>query len=144
MYNPDVIPVDQATNKSKGNFFNFLEEEVVNMNTEETKITAPNTFPTFKEDNSSKELNSIPKTPSLPSEFVKTNNDDDFDPANLIETLDPNYQPKEEQVQNSNLINVINDIRNIKNKLSNEGYNITLEESDLSDTYEFIIKIKKS
>ena len=34
MFNPDIIPVDQAKNDSKGNFFNFLENEKVNMNME--------------------------------------------------------------------------------------------------------------
>ena len=40
-FNPDIVPVEQATNNSKGNFFNFLEEETVNMNTEETNLQAP-------------------------------------------------------------------------------------------------------
>ena len=41
MFNPDVIPVEQARNDSKGNFFNFLENEKVNMNMEEPVLKTP-------------------------------------------------------------------------------------------------------
>ena len=41
MFNPDIIPVEQARNDSKGNFFNFLENEKVNMNMEEPVLKTP-------------------------------------------------------------------------------------------------------
>ncbi len=169
-FNPDVIPVDQATNNSKGNFFNFLENETVNMNTEETDLNAPvinlepiteppkeepksneePVVPTTKEielpkKEEIKEDNSVPlaKEPE-PIEEEKPNNNEVFDPISLIDTLDPNYEEKVEEKLGLDLKTAINDIRNCKDNLSDKGFNISLEESDLNDIYQFIIKIKKN
>ena len=163
MFNPDVIPVEQAKNDSKGNFFNFLENEKVNMNMEEpllktptlnfelpkanenltqapvekkeepviSSLESPNREPNF-----SPNLGTNPKTDGY-------NNDDNFDPVDLIDTLDPDYEVKQEQKLGIDLKTAINTIRETKDNLQDKGFNISLEETDLSDVYQFVIKIKK-
>ena len=174
MFNPDVIPVEQARNDSKGNFFNFLENETVNMNMEEPllktpaiNIELPKASTTYQTNTSdtipSKSNNTLvepPKEepvsiekpsyeqPNLNSNFgsLKTPNtaqNEIFDPVNLIDTLDPNYEQKQEEKLGIDLKSAINTVRNTKDTLQDKGFNISLEETDLSDVYQFIIKIKK-
>ena len=161
MFNPDIIPVDQAKNDAKGNFFNFLENEKVNMNTEETNIKTPVLnieLPASKpvEEEKTTNLEPIPtkeKTPTSssnlnpnfgtnPNENIMSDNEN-FDPVDLIETLDPNYEQKQEEKLGIDLKTAINAVRDVKDNLSYKGFNITLEETDLNDTYQFIIKVKK-
>ena len=156
MFNPDVIPVEQARNDSKGNFFNFLENEKVNMNMEEPilktptiNIDLPTPKDTVKEETKTEENNSE-ISPTLNSNFgsninINNNisNEDNFDPVNLIETLDPNYEEKQEVKLGIDLKTAINTVREMKDSLQEKGFNISLEETDLNDLYQFVIKIKK-
>ncbi len=183
-FNPDVIPVDQATNNSKGNFFNFLENETVNMNTEETnlnvpaidinpivednevteeeskeekepktiEIPSPPVMPTLKVTEESPNNNENFKEPTklkpidfpMPQSKATVTNEENFDPISLIDTLDPNYENKVEEKLGIDLKTAINEIRNCKDSLSDKGFKISMDESDLNDMYEFIIKIKKN
>ena len=177
MFNPDVIPVDQATNDSKGNFFNFLENEKVNMNMEEPvlktpdiNIDLPKTSPETKEEAISESIEAKPDivsnfepmekiaeerepNPSRPilntnfgsqvSENSTNNNEEIFDPVNLIDTLDPDYEEKQEEKLGIDLKTAINTVRELKDALEERGFNISLEETDLNDIYQFIIKVKK-
>lgn len=159
MFNPDIIPVEQARNDSKGNFFNFLENEKVNMNMEEAVVKAPTVdLPATKpaEEIQIPKEEDIPKTkeenpinlnanfgmPINPS-IEEQNKEEVFDPVDLIETLDPNYEEKQEEKLGIDLKTAINTIRDTKDTLQEKGFNITLEETDLNDTYQFVIKIKK-
>lgn len=192
MFNPDVIPVEQATNESKGNFFNFLENEKVNMNMEEMNLQAPvinldlpkrneeapkpepmpemvmpkkqeteENIPTpnmeepviaveSKEeltDNEKAAMNfnaNFGSTPVLNNEPEIDLNDENFDPVNLIDTLDPAYHTKVEEKMGIDLKTAINEIRDAKDTLSEKGFNISMEETDLEDSYQFTIKIKKN
>lgn len=130
-FNPDVIPADQATNNSKTNFFNFLESETVNMNTEERVI--PSINPNI-------EMPTPPTTPTPKPEFKES---EDFDPVSLIDTLDPNYEKQIEEKMGIDLKSAITSIRDTKDALSMKGFKVNMEETDLVDTYQFIIKIKK-
>ena len=176
MFNPDVIPVDQATNDSKGNFFNFLENEKVNMNMEEPvlktlaiNIDLPKTSPETKEEAISESIEAkpnvvsnfepmekiaeerepIPSSPILNTNFGSqvsenpTNSEEIFDPVNLIDTLDPDYEEKQEKKLGIDLKTAINTVRELKDALEERGFNISLEETDLNDIYQFIIKVKK-
>ena len=177
MFNPDVIPVDQATNDSKGNFFNFLENEKVNMNMEEPvlktpaiNIDLPKTSPETKEEAISESIEAkpdvvsnfepmekiaeerepIPSSPILNNNFGSqvsenptNNNEEIFDPVNLIDTLDPDYEEKQEEKLGIDLKTAINTVRELKDALEERGFNISLEETDLNDIYQFIIKVKK-
>lgn len=189
MFNPDVIPVEQATNESKGNFFNFLENEKVNMNMEEINLQAPAInldMPKINENFNKPEPmpemvmpkvedNPIKNEPTIninvtePKQELTSNeeaalnfnsnfgtnpvidikpeinlNDDNFDPVNLIDTLDPAYHTKVEEKMGIDLKTAINEIRDAKDTLSMKGFNISLEETDLNDCYQFTIKIKKN
>lgn len=145
-FNPEVIPVDQATNRSKNNFFNFLEEEKVNMNTEEFDLKTPAidlSMPARKPEPPKYEQEEVKEAKFESAPKVEESLDDDFDPVNLIDTLDSNYEAKEEAKLGVDLKSAINEIRDTKDNLSMKGFNISLEESDVSDYYQFIIKIKK-
>lgn len=192
MFNPEVIPVEQATNESKGNFFNFLENEKVNMNMEEMNLQAPvinldlpkrneeapkpepmpemvmpkkqeleENIPTpnmeepviaveSKEeltDNEKAAMNfnaNFGSAPALNNEPEIDLNNENFDPVNLIDTLDPAYHTKVEEKMGIDLKTAINEIRNAKDTLSEKGFNISMEETDLEDSYQFTIKIKKN
>ena len=189
MFNPEVIPVEQATNESKGNFFNFLENEKVNMNMEEINLQAPAInldMPKINENFNKPEPmpemvmpkvedNPIKNEPTIninvtePKQELTSNeeaalnfnsnfgtnpvidikpeinlNDDNFDPVNLIDTLDPAYHNKVEEKMGIDLKTAINEIRDAKDTLSMKGFNISLEETDLNDCYQFTIKIKKN
>ena len=174
MFNPDVIPVEQARNDSKGNFFNFLENEKVNMNMEEPvlktpvlnielpKEAAPTNVPssptpvppaneeTVPVEESKKEEPVVPTeevTPTLNTNFgtptITQASDDVFDPVDLIDTLDPNYVQKQEEKLGIDLKTAINTVRDMKDSLQERGFNISLEETDLNDVYQFVIKVKK-
>lgn len=188
MFNPEVIPVEQATNESKGNFFNFLENEKVNMNMEEINLQAPAInldMPKINENFNKEPMpemvmpkvedNPIKNEPTIninvtePKQELTSNeeaalnfnsnfgtnpvidikpeinlNDDNFDPVNLIDTLDPAYHTKVEEKMGIDLKTAINEIRDAKDTLSMKGFNISLEETDLNDCYQFTIKIKKN
>ena len=191
MFNPDVIPVEQARNDSKGNFFNFLENETVNMNMEEPILKTPALNIELPKENTNNgvipdeiaypkteeaptpvveptPLEPIPvehpkpvdipaspevkePTPNLNTNFgtppvsnnTSNNTEDDFDPVSLIETLDPEYEEKVEEKLGIDLKSAINTIREMKDSLQDKGFNILLEETDLNDVYQFVIKIKK-
>lgn len=184
MFNPDVIPVEQARNDSKGNFFNFLENEKVNMNMEEPvlktpvlnielpKEAAPTNIPSFRAPvpPTNEQAHSVedtvptsvpveePKreepvaqkeevTPTLNTNFgtptITQASDDVFDPVDLIDTLDPNYVQKQEEKLGIDLKTAINTVRDMKDSLQAKGFNISLEETDLNDVYQFVIKVKK-
>jgi len=151
MFNPDIVPVDQARNESKGNFFNFLENEKVNMNMEEMNLQAPvinfdlpklNELANETNRNKEKTSNEEQAT-NFNRNFGSTFDNSDFDPVNLIETLDPAYENKVEEKLGIDLKSAINEVRSIKDNLSSKGFNISLEETDLNDFYQFTIKIKK-
>lgn len=158
MFNPDVVPVEQATNESKGNFFNFLENEKVNMNTEEFKIETPTInldIPTKEVEQPPKEtIEEKPTNADLVANFnanfgnslsnvSKETENEDFDPVNLIDVLDPNFKTKVQESLGIDLKTAINTIRDAKDTLAEKGFNLSLEETDLDDSYQFIIKIKK-
>lgn len=136
IFNPDIIPVEQARNDSKNNFFNFLENETVNMNMEEPVLNT-------------KALNiELPKKLNQqepePINNLTSNQEEVFDPVSLIETLDPAYEVKQEEILGIDLKTAINAIRSAKDSLSAKGFDVSLDETDLSDIYQFIIKIKKN
>lgn len=146
-FNPDIIPVSQATNESKGNFFNFLENETVNMNTEENNIKTPVLnleLPTNNIEEKKQEEPNFNSNFGTSINNITSDNEEIFDPLSLIETLEPDYEEKQEQKLGIDLKTAISSIRNTKDDLSTRGFNIAMEETDLQDTYQFTIKIKKN
>lgn len=144
-FNPDVIPVEQATNKSKNNFFNFLEEEKVNMNTEEFNLKTPaiDLSMPIKKESVTPSVEEAKYEPISKPEPALEIPDENFDPINLIDSLDPKYEQEKVEKLGLDLKSAINEIRDTKDALSMKGFNISLEESDIADYYQFTIKIKK-
>ena len=174
MFNPEVIPVEQATNESKGNFLN-LQAPAINLDMPKINenFNKPEPMPEMVmpkvEDNPIKNEPTININVTEPKQELTSNeeaalnfnsnfgtnpvintkpeinlNDDNFDPVNLIDTLDPAYHTKVEEKMGIDLKTAINEIRDAKDTLSMKGFNISLEETDLNDCYQFTIKIKKN
>ena len=129
MFNPDIIPVDQAKNDSKGNFFNFLENEKVNMNMEEPILKTPTlNFELPKINNESIKEEIKPEPSLLNSNFGSSldlsakEESEIFDPVDLIETLDPNYEVQQEEKLGIDLKTAINTVRETKTNLENKGF----------------------
>ena len=57
--------------------------------------------------------------------------------------MDPNYVQKQEEKLGIDLKTAINTVRDMKDSLQAKGFNISLEETDLNDVYQFVIKVKK-
>src|SRR5699024_631458 len=112
-------------NDSKGNFFNFLENEKVNMNMEEPVLKTPTInieLPTPKEsikEEPKQEENNPVANPTLNTNFgssinINNNvstNEETFDPVNLIDTLDPDYEEKQDEKLGIDLKTAINTVR---------------------------------
>ena len=66
-----------------------------------------------------------------------------FDPMDQVETLDPEYEKKQQEEAGLDLKNAINDIRDNVEELQTIGFKINSEELDLDDKYQIIITIDK-
>ena len=66
-----------------------------------------------------------------------------FDPMSMVNTLEPGYQEQVAVVEGTSITNAINDIRSVRDNLEQRGFNITMEEADLGDSYNIIINIIK-
>ena len=139
LYNPDIVRIDNAQNDSKGNFFNFLENEKVNMNMIETEVVLPKLNMELPNINETKEE----ETNMYINNNLEVQDNNYFDPVDLIETLDPDYEEKIEEKLGLDLKTAITKIRDVKEELEKKGFLLSLEESDLVDSYQFIIKVKK-
>jgi len=140
LYNPDIVRIDNAQNDSKGNFFNFLENEKVNMNMSETEVVLPKFNIELPNINETKEK----ETNMYINNSVEQQDNNYFDPVDLIEALDPEYEEKIEEKLGLDLKTAITKVREVKEELSAKGFSISLEESDLINNYQFIIKVKKN
>ena len=77
-------------------------------------------------------------------EIEQENKDDDlFDPMSMVSTLEDNYEEKLEEETGTDLKTAINSFREIRDDLENKGFNITLDEADLGDSYTITINIIK-
>ena len=152
-------------------FFNFLEDEAANMNMtinsnlntpiedtqpedtnievlddfsleepakEETKTQEEDTImPFFFGANTSenKEQNTIEEIKNTPQEII-------VDPMDSVMKLDPNYNKKVEEAQGLDLKTAINEVRDLVEQLKARGFQINLDEIDLSGNYQMTISIK--
>ena len=80
---------------------------------------------------------------NIESDFEFLNLEGLVDPLDSIDELDPKYEEKQEQKAGTDLGTTINTIRENINGLKEKGINIEIEEADLADDYQIIIKIKK-
>lgn len=159
-FSPDIVPVEQASNDAKNHYFNFLENERVNMNVEETDIKSPfdiempkvveepaETINEEMVESPVEEVKNVEEPPlfnfgpSLMEEEIKPA-EEVFDPIDLIDTLDPEYEEKQEEASGKDLKTAIFNIRGVVDDLRSKGFNINIEETDMQGTYQFIIRVK--
>lgn len=153
--------------KSQNKFFNFLEDEPVNLSTTTssndsifnttppTMQTPANSMPTI-DDNKFFNFD-LPATPAPTTPIVEepvvpqtpsvSQNDSEletlFDPMDQVELLDPDYEEKQKEAVGLDLKSAINQTRDTIENLKEKGFNIDVEEIDLDDKYQIVIKIEK-
>lgn len=162
----EILEEIKQTEKGMPNkFFNFLEDEAVNMNTDIT--TASNTIDIFslnetppveeeKVDNLSDPVNEYVEDEietldddfsfeaTQPVEMIPIVNDSEYiDPISVIDTIDPEFEEKQKEAEGRDLKTAINTIRGCVEALTEIGFVIDIEELDLVDTYQINIKIDK-
>ena len=83
----------------------------------------------------------VPQTPSV------SQNDSEletlFDPMDQVELLDPDYEEKQKEAVGLDLKSAINQTRDTIENLKEKGFNIDVDEIDLDDKYQIVIKIEK-
>ncbi len=114
----------------------YLDDNFTTNNSSLTKEEEPNI-------KINQELNSEPVIPTNNPNFEYVNLDGLIDPLDRIEELDPEYEEKQEEKAGTDLGTTINTIRENVDNLKEKGINIEVEEADLADDYQIIIKIKK-
>ena len=58
--------------------------------------------------------------------------------------LDPNYNQMLEEARGIDLKTAINEIRDLVQKMEEQGFSLSLDEIDLADKYQMTINIQKS
>ena len=58
--------------------------------------------------------------------------------------LDPNYEQIVEEAKGIDLKTAINEVRNMIANMEKQGFQMSLDEVDLADTYQITINIKKN
>ena len=168
IYEPPVIEKEEIK-PMPNKFFNFLEEEAVNMSVEEPEQINNNII---SNDNSSEILFPAPDNAIIPEEEIIETLDDDFstiiekpisnveepvntemipileddeyiDPISVIETLSPDFEEKQKEEEGRDLKTAINSIRGCVEALNSKGFYIDIEELDLENNYQINIKINK-
>lgn len=67
-----------------------------------------------------------------------------FDPMDAVIKLDPNYDKIVEEEQGIDLKTAINEVRDLVARLEQKGFNISLEELDITGNYQMTIIIKEN
>lgn len=158
-------PNDSTSNnpKPQNKFFNFLEDESANMNTTANNTddifnSVPNFIPSTSQNQEAEEnkfinYDTLDLNPTDNTSEIEVLPEDSqqeepkletlFDPMDQVELLDPDYEEKQKAAAGLDLNNAINHIRTELENLTNKGFKIDSEESDLSNEYQIIIKIEK-
>ena len=144
-------------------FFNFLEDEAANM-----QMTPPEPTNNIEElevlDDFSSPENKAPESPKLDEavitpffmsndttpqnnvieEVKDTNEEKIIDPMDSVIKLDPNYNQIVQEAKGIDLKTAINEIRDLISNMEKQGFQISLDEIDLTDKYQMTINIKKN
>lgn len=151
------LPSNSQAPTSK-KFFNFLEDEAVNINTAINNDTKPvvqpssievlDDFSTPKEEDTimpfffdkqenNKNVNQIEEIKNDPEEEI-------VDPMDSVIKLDPNYSSFVKEEKGLDLKTAIGEIRNLVSSLEERGFKISLDELDLAGNYQMTINIKNN
>lgn len=139
-------------------FFNFLEDEAVNINTAINNDTKPVVQPSsievlddfstpkeedtimpffFDKQDNNKNVNQIEEIKNDPEEEI-------VDPMDSVIKLDPNYSSIVKEEKGLDLKTAIGEIRNLVSSLEERGFKISLDELDLAGNYQMTINIKNN
>ena len=139
-------------------FFNFLEDEAVNINTAINNDTKPVVQPSsievlddfstpkeedtimpffFDKQDNNKNVNQIEEIKNAPEEEI-------VDPMDSVIKLDPNYSSIVKEEKGLDLKTAIGEIRNLVSSLEERGFKISLDELDLAGNYQMTINIKNN
>lgn len=139
-------------------FFNFLEDEAVNINTAINNDTKPVVQPSsievlddfstpkeedtimpffFDKQDNNKNVNQIEEIKNDPEEEI-------VDPMDSVIKLDPNYSSFVKEEKGLDLKTAIGEIRNLVSSLEERGFKISLDELDLAGNYQMTINIKNN
>lgn len=159
---PEQVP-EQKPIPNK--FFNFLEDEAANMQMMEPEVPktpeSSNNIEvledisdlTLEPKNGEPELNTpIPSLVTPPIETVNNTieeikeepKENIVDPMDSVIKLDPNYEQIVEEAKGIDLKTAINEVRNMIANMEKQGFQMSLDEVDLADTYQITINIKKN
>ena len=151
-------------------FFNFLEDEAANMQmteqpvNEEPNISLNNDIEVLEDLGSDPILNNNISTPEpqmqmeMPSlfspdpsnvnntieEIKEEQTEKIIDPMDSVIKLDPNYKQIVEEAKGIDLKTAINEIRSMVESMEKQGFQMSLDEIDLTDKYQMTISIKKN
>ena len=139
-------------------FFNFLEDEAVNINVAINNDTKPVVTPSsievlddfstpkeedtimpffFDKQDNNKNVNQIEEIKNDPEEEI-------VDPMDSVIKLDPNYSSIVKEEKGLDLKTAIGEIRNLVSSLEERGFKISLDELDLAGNYQMTINIKNN
>ena len=88
--------------------------------------------------------NKEPQTNNTIEEIKPQKEDNVVDPMDSVIKLDPNYNQMLEEARGIDLKTAINEIRDLVQKMEEQGFSLSLDEIDLADKYQMTINIQKS
>lgn len=161
---PTIPQTEEPQQTIPNKFFNFLEDEAANMNMDvsmassQNKPATDNTievlddFEDYSKEPQQEEVitpflfdNNANTTTNNTIEEIKPQKEDNVvDPMDSVIKLDPNYNQMLEEARGIDLKTAINEIRDLVQKMEEQGFSLSLDEIDLADKYQMTINIQKS
>ena len=161
---PTIPQTEEPQQTIPNKFFNFLEDEAANMNMDVSMVSSqqkPATDNTIEVLDDFEDYSKEPQQEEVITPFLFDNNantttnntieeikpqkeDNVVDPMDSVIKLDPNYNQMLEEARGIDLKTAINEIRDLVQKMEEQGFSLSLDEIDLADKYQMTINIQKS
>lgn len=161
---PTIPQTEEPQQTIPNKFFNFLEDEAANMNMDVSMASSqqkPATDNTIEVLDDFEVETKEPQQEEVITPFLFDNNantttnntieeikpqkkDNVVDPMDSVIKLDPNYNQMLEEARGIDLKTAINEIRDLVQKMEEQGFSLSLDEIDLADKYQMTINIQKS
>lgn len=161
---PTIPQTEEPQQTIPNKFFNFLEDEAANMNMDVSMASSqqkPATDNTIEVLDDFEDYSKEPQQEEVITPFLFDNNantttnntieeikpqkkDNVVDPMDSVIKLDPNYNQMLEEARGIDLKTAINEIRDLVQKMEEQGFSLSLDEIDLADKYQMTINIQKS
>ena len=161
---PTIPQTEEPQQTIPNKFFNFLEDEAANMNMDVSMASSqqkPATDNTIEVLDDFEDYSKEPQQEEVITPFLFDNNantttnntieeikpqkkDNEVDPMDSVIKLEPNYNQMLEEARGIDLKTAINEIRDLVQKMEEQGFSLSLDEIDLADKYQMTINIQKS